>query len=141
MKVRRIGEGVGIDLFSGEQIVALSQRGRFTHSAGFGFGTFGLVRYGETQKIGGIYQRRRSGYNNFTGPPPANAPTYFVKMRSYGPTNPKTPIQMANRQKMTNATTAWQGLTDEEKSVYNKRASRKGRVGYFLFMSEHMKSH
>jgi hypothetical protein len=41
---------------------------------------------------------------------------------------------------MTNATTAWNLLTTSEKSVYNKRASRKGRVGYFLFMSEHMRA-
>lgn len=141
MKVRRIGEGVGIDLFGGDQIVALSQRGRFTHSAGFGFGCYGKVRYAEVQRIGGIYQRRRAGYNNLTGPPPPNAPTYFVKCRSYAPSNPQTPIQQANRAKMTNATSAWHNLTLEEKSVYNKRASRKGRVGYFLFMSEHMKSH
>lgn len=141
MKVKKIGEGAGIDLFAGDQIVGLSQRGKFTRSAGCGFATCGLAKCGDSLLIGGIYQSRRSGYNNWTGPPPANAPTYFVKMRSYQPTNPQTVEQQANRNKFRDGIDSWQALTTLEKSAYNKRASRKGRVGYFLFMSEYMKTH
>ena len=141
MKVKKLGEKGTIDLLSGEWLVGLDQRGRFTHSAGLGFGTFGAVQYGETQKIGGIYQRRRKGYNNFSGSPPPNSPIYYVKMRSYAPTNPRTGAQQANRQKFKDAIDSWYELTTEQKNAYNKRATRNGRVGYFLYISEYLKSH
>lgn len=63
------------------------------------------------------------------------------KLPFYTPTNPQTVPQQANRQKLTNAVTAWQALTPTQKAVYNKNAIGKEMSGYNLFLSEYLYSH
>lgn len=141
MRVKPLGVGGVASLMAGESMAGLAQRGKLSYSNGFGFACFGVSRFGDDRLQGGIYQKRITGYNQFTGPAHQPGETFYVKMRSYAPTNPQTVPQQANRAKFAAANTAWQSLTNPEKSVYNQRANRKGRVGYFLFMSEYMKTH
>ncbi len=65
----------------------------------------------------------------------------FEILNYYYPKNPQTELQQANRNKITSAVLAWQGLTSEEKVVYNKLAKGKNRSGYNLFCKEYMLSH
>jgi len=141
MKVSRLRKNNLGSIADGSQIVGLVMTKRLNYSQGFGFGCFGGAKYGDSRRVGGIYQRRRKGYNQWTGRPPAGAPIYFVKMRSYQPTNPNTLAQQAQRTKFADAHNAWHALTDEEKRAYNERASKRSRKGYSLFMSEYLRSH
>lgn len=108
---------------------------------GFGFIRFADAKFGDSNRSAGIYQRRVTGYNQMGRIAGRVRKGYYVKMRKYRPTNPQTPAQQAQRQKMTDAILAWQGLTNEQQSVYNKRAIKQGRAGYLLFRSEYLKSH
>lgn len=65
---------------------------------------------------------------------------YNEKLPIYSPFNPQTEAQQANRQKYANGVSAWQGLTDEQKDVYNEKAKGKRMSGYNLFLSEYLKS-
>lgn len=141
MRVKPFGVGGVEALIAGDTMAGLAQRGKLSWSNGFGFATMGSAKLGDDRFQGGIYQKRVTGYNQFTGPAHQPGEVYYVKMRSYAPTNPQTVEQQANRAKFSDANSAWQSLTNNEKSVYNRRANRKGRVGYFLFMSEYLKSH
>ena len=60
-----------------------------------------------------------------------------IKMKFYAPTNPQTPAQQANRQKFADAMSAWQSLTEEEKSAYNRRAKKRQMFGWGLFIREY----
>lgn len=140
MIVKPIGHG-GIAAFErGEVMAGLEQRGKMCYSSGYGFATLGITRAGEATHAGGIYQRRIKGYNNKTGKPSGGNEHYFVKMRSYAPTNPRTEAQQANRAKMAAACAAWQQLTNEQKNVYNAKARKYGRVGRQYFISETLKN-
>lgn len=108
---------------------------------GFGFMRFGDAKFGDSNRSAGIYQRRVTGYNQYGRNPNRPRKGYYVKMRKYRPTNPQTPAQQAQRQKMTDAILAWQGLTIPQQEVYNKRAIKQGRAGYLLFRSEYLRSH
>lgn len=141
MLVKPIGFG-GVEAIDQGQVMAgLEQRGKMDYSNGLGFMVLGKSRLGDPRMISGIFQSRVAGYNQFTGPPEAPRRRYFVKMRSYAPTNPQTTEQQANRFKFADAVIAWQGLTTEQKANYNVTASRQGRLGRWLFMSEYLKSH
>jgi len=63
------------------------------------------------------------------------------KLKLYAPANPQTEAQQANRAKITAAVLAWQGLTDEQKAIYNERAIGKPFTGYNIFVKEHLLSH
>lgn len=141
MKLKRLGDG-GIDaLMRGESLPGLDTRGKLCYGTGFGFATLGNTRLGDDRLQGGIYQRRMAGYNQFTGKPTGKKKFYYVKMRNYAPTNPRTTLQQANRAKMTAACAGWNSLTIEQKSIYNKRATRAGKVGRQLYISEYLKTH
>lgn len=60
-----------------------------------------------------------------------------IRMKFYRPTDPKTSIQQANRMKFASAMSAWQGLTNEEKLLYDKRAKKIGLFGRNLFIREY----
>jgi len=141
MLVKPIGNGGVPGFMAGDVMAGLQQRGQMDYSNGFGFAVCGKSRFGDSRLQGGIYQKRVRGYNNHTGPPTGDHKTYFVKMRSYAPTNPQTASQQANRTKFADACTAWFSLTTEQKRVYNVRANKRGRVGRWLFMSEYLKTH
>jgi hypothetical protein len=48
--------------------------------------------------------------------------------------------EVASREKLAEAVVSWQGLTEEEKESYNKRAIVKKITGYSLFVREYMLS-
>jgi len=68
----------------------------------------------------------------------------------HAPVQPDSEAQLAQRQKLTDASTAWAALTPEEKEVWNQLAlneyrqksgypgSYKAHNGRHLFMSDHM---
>lgn len=76
--------------------------------------------------VNGIYQRRTTKLRGRRS----------IKMVFYSPTNPRTPAQQANRQRMVQGVPAWLALTDEQKAVYNERAKKLPFSGYNLFMRE-----
>lgn len=128
MKVKPIGYGGVTGFHAGLTMGGLQQRGRLAYSAGYGFGTNGKTKYGETRRVGGIYQKRVYG-----------GKIQFVKMRSYAPTNPRSTLQTAGRTKFADSIIAWANLTTAQKAVYTKTASRLGRVPRAYFISEYMK--
>lgn len=141
MKVKAIGFG-GVDaILQGQVMPGLQTRKKLSYSNGFGFAVMGKSRLGDDRFGGGIYQKRVYGYNQYTGAPPPKNRVYFVKMRSYAPTNPRTVEQQAHRAVFADAVAAWAALTDEEKTTYNRLASKRGRVGRNLFMSEYLRTH
>lgn len=141
MKVSIQGQNLAEGVKDGTKQIDLQRRGKLHFSQGLGFYTLGGTKLGDSTRFGGIYRRRRTGYNRFTGPPPPDSESYIYLSKSYAPTNPRTVPQQAQRQKMTDACIAWNDLTDEEKNAYNKRASRQARIGRILFISEYLKSH
>lgn len=54
---------------------------------------------------------------------------------------PRTANQNTTAQKFANGMTAWKGLTEEEKEVYNERAKKYRITGANLFMREYMLTH
>lgn len=141
MKIKLGATGNVDDFHAGVAVPVLAIKRRMGQSNGFGFATFGTARLGQSMNFGGIYQKRVTGYNQTGRIPGRKRKTYYVKMRSYAPTNPNTERQIARRTVFANAWQAWHELTDEEKSVYNKRANKINRVGWRLFISEYLKSH
>ena len=55
------------------------------------------------------------------------------------PRNPRTRAQQKNRAAFSEGVKAWQKLSAQEKSLYNRLAHGKPRSGYNLFISMHMK--
>ena len=64
--------------------------------------------------------------------------TLRVRSRTI-PRNPKTPAQQANRRTFADAVKAWQVLSPEEKTMYNKRGLKNRLRGYNFFISEYIK--
>ena len=94
---------------------------------GFGVsGKLGKPTAPDPLNVHGIYQMRMTKRGKVP-----------VKMKFYGPTNPRTPAQEANREKFAAAMVAWQALTPVEKGVYNKRAKKRSMFGWGLFIREY----
>lgn len=124
-----------------QEMLSTGTRKKYGKSAGYGFASLGVSFYGDIAFGSGIYQKRVGGYNQYTGPPGRRAPSYYVQMRTYRPTNPQTEEQQENRTLFAQAIEAWQDLTTEQKANYNQKASRYSRTGYNFFISEYMKTH
>lgn len=60
-------------------------------------------------------------------------------MRSYRPTYANTEIQAENRAKFAAAVEYWQGLTDEEKALYDERGARLRLSGYNVAISDFLR--
>ncbi len=95
----------------------------------YGVSSFGGINFGDHLIMSGIFFR-----NNESGKVKYYRKDYCI------PTNPQSVPQQANRAKMTAAVLAWQGLTSEQQSVYNKSAIGKGMSGYNLFLKQHLLS-
>lgn len=67
--------------------------------------------------------------------------TITVLESFYGPTNPQTIPQQANRAKMTAAVAAWQALSAGARAPYNARAVGKNLSGYNLYLREYILTH
>lgn len=141
VKVKAIALNNDSTIDTHRSMFALQVKGKGGPSGGFGFTRFGSCRFGNSNRLGGIYQKRVTGYNQTGRIAGRPRRSYYVKMRTYRPTNPRTPAQQANRAKMTAAVAAWTVLDPVEKSRYNERGKRDGAVGRNLFISWYIKNH
>lgn len=123
------------------EMFALGIRGQAGRSGGYGFISFGKNWFGTDVFNLGVYRKAVKGYNQYSGPPTPGNSSYYVLCRTYTPTNPRTTIQQANRQKIADAVSAWQSLTTEQKANYNQKGARHNRRGYNLYIQEYLKSH
>lgn len=98
-------------------------------SSGAGFAVCGAGRSGESPRMGGVYQRRKTRLGTRT-----------VLMRTYAPTYRQTTGQQISRIKMQQAMRLWGELADVTKAYWNKRAVRRGKLGRWLFLSEMLKN-
>ena len=119
----------------------LAQTGKIGRSAGLGAVRLGFSYLGDTRTFQGIFQKRVTGYNNRGRLANRERKTYYVRERSYRPTNPRTPLQQANRQKLLDANQAWKDLTPVDKLYYNERGKKASRIGRMIFISWYMKNH
>jgi len=113
----------------GSHGMGLEIRGKVGAPSAYGSAGYGIFSYGAGAKNFGIYQIRS-----------LDGKQIQVKMKYYHPTNPQTESQQANRQKYADGVTAWQGLTNEQKEVYNERAKHNKLSGYNLFLKEYLLS-
>lgn len=124
---------------NGEFPPAIAVRGSIGKSTGLGNLALGVSGYGDQRGAGGVYQRRVTGYNNKGRIAGRERRTYYVRMRSYSSPNPNTPKQQKARNGMRAAVQAWRALTNEQQNAYNKRGTKMGRQGRFLFYGEFLK--
>lgn len=117
-------------------MLSVELRGSIGRGTGFGKLRFSAANFGDTRRVAGTYQRRalsvdRSRYDtdtNFCYP--------VVATRTYRPTYQNTEIQEENRAKFAAAVAFWQGLTQEEKDVYNERGAKRDLYGYHVAISD-----
>ena len=109
---------------------SVQARKRLGRSSEYGQKIYGKYQYGQYNALYGIYQVRTYGGKQQT-----------VLSPFYIPSNPQTETQQANSAKMTAAVLAWQGLTTEQKEVYNTRAKYKNLSGYNLYLREYLLSY
>lgn len=82
---------------------------------------------GDLILLSGIYRTDNvSGYTRYYREP------YYITR------NPRYEPQQINRQKFADAIIGWQGLTDEQKAIYNKRVEKLQMSGYNLYIKEYM---
>lgn len=139
VKVKPIGFGGVEAILNGETMAGLRQTGTIRGGDGLGFIRLGHSSLGASAFIGGVYQRRVTGYNNTGRKNHLPRKTYYVKMRYYRPTNPRTPAQQVGRSKFADAVAGWAGLSPAEKQQWNIKASRQSRRGRNLYISEFMR--
>lgn len=106
-----------------------SVSGGYYGEANFGDGGFGSTDPDPNAWFYGIYQQRR-----------CKDGIRCVQMKFYKPTNPNTFPQQVQRAKLATAVSVWQGLTEQEKQVYNRNALGKPLSGYQLFCKEYILS-
>jgi hypothetical protein len=123
-----------------ESLLSLSARKRVGQISVYGRKIYGLSRYGQEESkirieeddpiiLSGIFRERI-----------IFGKRYRERLPYYVPKNPQTESQQANRQKIADGVLAWQALTDNEKSVYNKKTIGRKLSGYNLFLKEYLKS-
>lgn len=127
-------------LLDGTHNIALAAHGSIGYGSGYGFARRGISKFGDTRRFTGIYQKRNTGYNQHGYIPGKPKRTYYVRMRPYRPTNPRTEAQQANRTKFADANVAWPLLTEDERAKYNAIGKKRGRTGRSLFISWYMKN-
>lgn len=138
VKLNPINVGINGGILSGKTTPSFAIHGKLGRGTGYGFARRGNGVYGEDVAVGGIYQKRVTGYNQDGRLPGRARRQYFVRMRNYRPTNPQTVEQQANRGTFADAVAAWQAMSVEERAPYVKRATRKNRRGRNLFIQEFM---
>lgn len=120
-------------------MMALSLRGKLTRASGFGWATFGDAWFDDINLMGGTYQRRNTGYNNLGYSPKREKKTYYIVARDMTSSNPRTPAQQAQRNKMKLAVEAWQQVPEEERKIWNRRGAKRGVYGYHAFLKWKLK--
>ena len=110
-----------------ENPIGVLVRGKVGFPPLYGEREYGACVYGEDEDIYGIYQVRTRWGGQVQ-----------VKMKFYTPANPQTEPQQANRAKFTDAVSAWQALTDNQKASYNEEAKYLPLSGFNLHNREYM---
>lgn len=120
-------------------MLCTSIRGSTGRGTGFGRLRLSAASFGDTRRIAGIYQKRKLSVDKSRYDGDLNPAYPYVAMRTYRPTYSNTEVQQENRAKIAAAVEFWQGLTDEEKHIYNQRGVRKRLSGYNVCVSEFIK--
>lgn len=139
VKVLPVGQKGVEGILNGETMAGIRQTGSIRRGDGFGFIRFGHSAFGAVAHVGGVYQKRVTGYNNTGRKAYLPRKAYYVRMRYYRPTNPNTPEQQAKRTLFADAMASWQGLSPTKKTQWKLKASRHSRRGHNLYISEYMK--
>jgi len=103
--------------------------GLFGWIYGYGRGLFGDLAFGADDELSGIWH---TGH--------WNGRTHTERLGYYWPHNKQSVPQQAWRAKYAAAVLAWQGLTSEQKAVYNKNAIGRCMSGYNLFIKIYLLS-
>ncbi len=111
-----------------KSVHSIEVRGKLGTPNGLGLITCGLSLCGMYLPVAGIYQKRH-----------AKNGQYFVKMRHYRPTNPRTVNQQNNRISFKNAVLAWQTLDESEKLIWRRKKHPRFMSGYNRFIREYMR--
>jgi len=104
-----------------------------------GWHTLGWSELGDDNIYSGVYQQRHSRKGTIVGVQVVKGQKKNFVMRPYWPSQPASEKRDQQQLNFFFALISWQSLTDEEKNVMNKFASRRGRRGYDYFMSEMIK--
>lgn len=88
----------------------------------------GVTWLGEDSEIAGVYQKR-----------PRKKGQIFVKMKFSIPNDPKTSLQITQRNKFRDSILAWRALTEEEKNVYNTMQYPPRMSGFNRFIRLYMR--
>lgn len=138
VKLKSLEEAGVEGMLNGEASPAAAIAGNIGNGSGYGFARNGNAVYGVAPGPGGIYQKRWTGYNQTGYVPGKKRVPYFVRMRTYRPTNPRTELQQTGRNKFAEAVAAWQSMSEAERAPYKARAVRHSRRGRNLFIQEYM---
>jgi hypothetical protein len=91
---------------------------------------YGKFEYGYFTPLWGIYQMRKRARGSI-----------IVREKFYSPKDQTQPLKVARQLVFAAAILGWQGLTDEQKANYNKRAIGKNTQGYNIYLKEYLLSH
>lgn len=123
-----------------EGCLSLVQRGKIGDNAMYGKSQFGVSLYGLSFLKAGIYQMRKIHAGEAMAYRKWKYKKSPILMKIYRPTYRRTEAQATRRDLFASAVQQWQNLTTEQKSVYNKKAIRKSKTGYNIFIKEIMTS-
>lgn len=104
--------------------------GGFFGEAFYSTGGYGSTDPNPNAEFYGIYQMRRCKEGRIP-----------IQMKFYRPTNPQTEAQQLQRYKIKVAVWEWQQLTEEQKAVYNRNATKYHITGYNLYVKNYLLSH
>lgn len=138
VKLKPLNEAGVEGMLNGEATPAIAVTGNIGRGSGYGFARRGNGQYGAKPGPGGIYQKRYTGYNQTGYVAGKKRVPYYVRMRTYTPTNPRTELQQSRRSKFAEAVAAWQSMDDAQRAPYKARAVKKSRRGRNLFIQEYM---
>lgn len=83
---------------------------------------------GEDIPFAGVYQKR-----------PRKTGQIFVKMKFSIANDPRTSLQISQREKFANAVFSWQSLTSEQKHVYNQLQYPPRMTGFNRYIRSYMR--
>ena len=138
VKLKHLNDATTEDILNGKATPAIAIAGTLGRGSGYGFARRGDGEYGSGEGVGGVYQRRWTGYNQHGYIPGRKKVAYYVRMRYSRPTNPRTELQQAGRTKFQMAVAAWQAMDEAQRAPYKRRAVKKSRRGRNLFIQEFM---
>ena len=128
MRLKALSTKLGHTILDQDVNPGIAIRKKTGVSAGCGFGTCGALLAGYPVGLGGIYQLRHSPTGD-----------YSVVMRSYAPTNPRSTAQQIRRIQFMQSMIEWQELSAPEVAEWNRKASKKGRLGRWDFQKYFMR--